>query len=144
MAHRLQNLFLCYFLSSIHGNILIVEKYALNKFPDLQSRNSQTHIGSIIIIMIQNLLSMSTWLMFFLFVEHLGRTSIGRDKHYSQCIRYSIYDNNGFCYYMRFTYKQFNWSWRSSVRTRDYKATHKNHICLCSSIINMFLFIPHK
>ena len=51
-------------------------KYALNKFPTFNPVILKHILGVSLWTMIQNLLSMSTWLMFFLFVEHLGERAL--------------------------------------------------------------------
>lgn len=51
-------------------------KYALNKLPAFQPDTLKRILGVSFWTMIQNLLSMSTWLMFFLFVEHLGERAL--------------------------------------------------------------------
>ena len=51
-------------------------KYALNKLPAFQPEILKRILGVSLWTMIQNLLSMSTWLTFFLFVEHLGERAL--------------------------------------------------------------------
>lgn len=51
-------------------------KYALNKLPAFRMDTLKRILGVSFWTMIQNLLSMSTWLMFFLFVEHLGERAL--------------------------------------------------------------------
>lgn len=51
-------------------------KYALNRLPAFQPKTLKRILGVSFWTMIQNLLSMSTWLMFFLFVEHLGERAL--------------------------------------------------------------------
>lgn len=51
-------------------------KYALNRLPTFQPKTLKRILGVSFWTMIQNLLSMSTWLTFFLFVEHLGERSL--------------------------------------------------------------------
>ena len=51
-------------------------KYALHKLPAFQSKTLKAILGVSFWTMIQNLLSMSTWFMFFLFVEHLGERAL--------------------------------------------------------------------
>ena len=51
-------------------------KYALNKLPAFQPEILKRILGVSFWTMIQNLLSMSTWLTFFLFVEHLGERAL--------------------------------------------------------------------
>lgn len=52
------------------------KKYALNKLPAFRLDTLKRILGVSFWTMIQNLLSMSTWLMFFLFVEHLGERAL--------------------------------------------------------------------
>lgn len=52
------------------------KKYALNKLPPFRLDTLKRILGVSFWTMIQNLLSMSTWLMFFLFVEHLGERAL--------------------------------------------------------------------
>lgn len=51
-------------------------KYGLNKLPAFRLETLKRILGVSFWTMIQNLLSMSTWLMFFLFVEHLGERAL--------------------------------------------------------------------
>lgn len=51
-------------------------KYALHKLPVFQLKMLKAILGVSFWTMIQNLLSMSTWFMFFLFVEHLGERAL--------------------------------------------------------------------
>ncbi|WP_455586363.1 MATE family efflux transporter [Bacteroides sp.] len=51
-------------------------KYALNILPGFQPKILKRILGVSFWTMVQNLFSMSTWLMFFLFVEHLGERAL--------------------------------------------------------------------
>ena len=52
------------------------KKYALNILPKFQSRTLKRILNVSVWTMIQNFVSLSTWFMFFLFVEHLGERSL--------------------------------------------------------------------
>ena len=51
-------------------------KYGLNKLPRFQPETLKRILGVSFWTMIQNLFSMSTWFLFFLFVEHLGERAL--------------------------------------------------------------------
>ena len=51
-------------------------KYALNKLPPFQFESLKNILRVSFWTMLQSLLSMSTWLMFFVFVEHLGERAL--------------------------------------------------------------------
>ena len=51
-------------------------KYGLNKLPRFQPETLKRILGVSFWKMIQNLFSMSTWFLFFLFVEHLGERAL--------------------------------------------------------------------
>lgn len=52
------------------------KKYALNILPNIQFRTLKRILNVSLWTMIQNFLSLSTWFMFFLFVEHLGERAL--------------------------------------------------------------------
>ena len=51
-------------------------KYALNILPKFQGKTLKRILNVSVWTMIQNFVSLSTWFMFFLFVEHLGERSL--------------------------------------------------------------------
>lgn len=53
-----------------------VKKYGLNVLPQFQSGMLKRILNVSVWTMIQNFVSLSTWFMFFLFVEHLGERSL--------------------------------------------------------------------
>ena len=52
------------------------KKYALNILPKFQGKTLKRILNVSVWTMIQNFVSLSTWFMFFLFVEHLGERSL--------------------------------------------------------------------
>ena len=52
------------------------KKYALNILPKFRSQTLKRILNVSVWTMIQNFVSLSTWFMFFLFVEHLGERSL--------------------------------------------------------------------
>lgn len=52
------------------------KKYALNILPGFRSKILKRMLNVSVWTMIQNFVSLSTWFMFFLFVEHLGERSL--------------------------------------------------------------------
>ena len=52
------------------------KKYALNILPKFQGQTLKRILNVSVWTMIQNFVSLSTWFMFFLFVEHLGERSL--------------------------------------------------------------------
>ena len=52
------------------------KKYALNILPKFRSQTLKRILNISVWTMIQNFVSLSTWFMFFLFVEHLGERSL--------------------------------------------------------------------
>ena len=52
------------------------KKYALNILPKFQRKTLKRILNVSVWTMIQNFVSLSTWFMFFLFVEHLGERSL--------------------------------------------------------------------
>lgn len=52
------------------------KKYALNILPKFQSDTLKRILNISVWTMLQNFISLSTWFMFFLFVEHLGERSL--------------------------------------------------------------------
>ena len=52
------------------------KKYALNILPKFQKQTLKRILNVSVWTMIQNFVSLSTWFMFFLFVEHLGERSL--------------------------------------------------------------------
>lgn len=71
-----QNWSLYYFFIIYTWRRVDCRKYALNKLPAFQPEILKRILGVSLWTMIQNLLSMSTWLTFFLFVEHLGERAL--------------------------------------------------------------------
>ena len=52
------------------------KKYALNILPKFHGKTLKRILNVSVWTMIQNFVSLSTWFMFFLFVEHLGERSL--------------------------------------------------------------------
>ncbi len=53
-----------------------VKKYALNRLPGWNGRTLKQILNVSLWTMIQNFVSLSTWFLFFLYVEHLGERSL--------------------------------------------------------------------
>ena len=53
-----------------------IKKYALNQLPSFQPETLKRILNVSFWTMIQNFFSLSTWFMFFLFVEHLGERAL--------------------------------------------------------------------
>ena len=72
------------------------KKYALNILPKFRSQTLKRILNISVWTMIQNFVSLSTWFMFFLFVEHLGERSLAIANIIRKFKGLTFFNGNGF------------------------------------------------
>lgn len=109
-------------------------KYGLDRIPKFRPEVLKRMLNISFWTMIQNVISLSTWFLFFLYVEHLGERSLAVTNIGPECIRYTVYGNDGICLDMRFTSQQPNRCRRERLCRRDHPATYTSCLYICLTI----------
>ena len=116
------------------------KKYALNILPKFQSRTLKRILNVSVWTMIQNFVSLSTWFMFFLFVEHLGERSLAI-ANIIRNVSYPVYDRHGFCCNLRISGQQPYRCGRKRLCTGNHQSAHPYRICVRTADIDILLSV---
>lgn len=85
-----------------------IHKYGLDKIPGIRRNILKRMLNVSFWTMVQNFLSLATWFLLFLYVEHLGERALCRHKHHPQRIGHNVHGYNGIRFHLRFAGKQLN------------------------------------
>ena len=118
------------------------KKYALNILPKFQSRTLKRILNVSVWTMIQNFVSLSTWFMFFLFVEHLGERSLAIANIIRNVSGIPFMVAMAFCRYVRFTGQQPDWCGRERLCTGNDQPAYPHRICVRTAYIGVLLLVP--
>ena len=116
-------------------------KYGLDRIPKFRLDVLKRMLNVSFWTMIQNFFSLSTWFLFFLYVEHLGERSLAVTTLSAMCPAY-CYGTHGVCLYLRFTGQQPHRCRPLRLRGRHYPAACTHSLCFRTSAGIAFRAVP--
>ena len=117
-------------------------KYGLNRIPGIRTKALSQIMHISLWTMIQNFISLSTWFLFFIFIEHLGRTSARHFQYHTKCIEHTVYDGHGFRINLQFTGKQPDWCRTQQRSSGINQPTYTPMFFLCHSTDRTYRVVP--
>lgn len=117
-------------------------KYGLNRIPGIRTKALSQIMHISLWTMIQNFISLSTWFLFFIFIEHLGERPLAIFQYHTKCIEHTVYDGHGFRINLQFTGKQPDWCRTQQRSSGINQPTYTPMFFLCHSTDRTYRVVP--